>query len=331
MPRFCDVAVPVPLDATFTYRVGETEPVVGGRVLVPFRVERMVGVVTKLHDNAPQSHDKDKKIQIKSVIAALDSEPVLDTGLLKLGEWIAQYYIAPIGEVFRSMLPLTAEVKKQIVYRIAEGGHEALAASAGIGSSLRSRRSEAEQDLEYKALDYLAQRDFASEGSLRAAAKIPKALLVGMVRKKWIAREDASSVRDARRVIQVAVLKEKGAEGKALNANQQAIITALQEANGRMPLDRLRELPIPRTTLQTLIKRGLVEIIEEPAGFEVSSLKPRSVDDLKLTSKQKEALQKISTAAAERKFSVTLLHGVTGSGKTAIYLAAMKAVLAAGK
>ena len=49
-----------------------------------------MGVVTRLHDNAPQSHDKDKKIQIKSVIAALDSEPVLDAGLLKLGEWIAQ-------------------------------------------------------------------------------------------------------------------------------------------------------------------------------------------------------------------------------------------------
>ncbi|MFL6299714.1 MAG: primosomal protein N', partial [Terriglobales bacterium] len=130
MSLFCDVAVPVPLDATFTYRTGETEPVVGGRVLVPFRAERVVGVVTKLHDNAPQSQDKDKKIQIKSVIAALDSEPVLDAGLLKLGEWIAQYYIAPIGEVFRSMLPLTAEVKKQIVYRIAEAGHEALAASA---------------------------------------------------------------------------------------------------------------------------------------------------------------------------------------------------------
>src|SRR3954464_1782484 len=209
MPQFCDVAVPVPLDATFTYRVGETELVVGGRVLVPFRAERMVGVVIKLHDNAPQSHDKDKKIQIKTVITALDSEPVLDAGLLKLGEWIAQYYIAPIGEVFRSMLPLTAEVKKQIVYRIAEAGHEALAASAGIGSSLRSRRSEAEQDLEYKALDYLAQRDFASEGSLRAAAKSPKSLLLGMVLKKWIVREDSSSVRDARRTIQIAVSNEE--------------------------------------------------------------------------------------------------------------------------
>src|SRR5438270_1655697 len=210
MPQFCDVALPVPLDATFTYAAGETEPVVGGRVLVPFRAERMVGVVTKLHDNAPQSHDKEKKIQIKSVIAALDSEPVLDSGLIKLGEWIAQYYIAPIGEVFRSMLPLTAEVKKQIVYRIAEAGQEALAASAGVGSSLRSRRSEAEQDLEYKALDYLAQREFATEGSLRAAVKIPKSLLLGMLRKKWIAREDASSVRDARRTISVAVLRAPG-------------------------------------------------------------------------------------------------------------------------
>src|SRR3954465_839203 len=243
MPHFCDVAVPVPLDATFTYRTGETEPVVGGRVLVPFRAERVVGVVTKLHDNAPQSQDKDKKIQIKSVIAALDSEPVLDAGLLKLGEWIAQYYIAPIGEVFLSMLPLTAEVKKQIVYRIAEAGHAALAASAGIGSSLRSRRSEAEQDLEYKALDYLAQRDFASEGSLRASVKIPKSLLPGMVRKKWIIRENAPSVRDARRTIQMAVLKESATQEKTQNPNQQAIIAALKQNSSRMSVSQLRELP----------------------------------------------------------------------------------------
>src|SRR5439155_5825735 len=131
--------------------IGDAGPVVGGRVLVPFRTGREVGVVTAIHDRPPRQ-------VAKMLVEALDVESVLDSGLLKLGEWIAQYYIAPIGEVFRSMLPLTAEVKKQIVYRIAELGHEALAASAGIGSSLRSRRSEADQDLEYKALDYLAQR-----------------------------------------------------------------------------------------------------------------------------------------------------------------------------
>ena len=72
MPTFCDVAVPVPLDAVFTYRVGETPPVVGGRVLVPFRNERMVGIVTALHDNEPAAANKTFKT--KAVIAALDAE-----------------------------------------------------------------------------------------------------------------------------------------------------------------------------------------------------------------------------------------------------------------
>ena len=69
-------------------------------------------------------------------------------------------------------------------------------------------------DLEYKALDYLAQRDFASEGTLRATVKIPKSLLLGMVRKKWIVREDASSIRDARRTVQIVVLTKKRLKGK---------------------------------------------------------------------------------------------------------------------
>ena len=56
MPLFCDVAVPVPLDATFTYRIPENspEPCVGGRVIVPFREKRLCGIVTELHDREPQ-------------------------------------------------------------------------------------------------------------------------------------------------------------------------------------------------------------------------------------------------------------------------------------
>ena len=54
MPEFCDVALPVPLDMVFTYRVpGEGSPVVGGRVLVPFRQQRMTGIVVELHDRNP--------------------------------------------------------------------------------------------------------------------------------------------------------------------------------------------------------------------------------------------------------------------------------------
>src|SRR5437773_11701504 len=100
MPAFCDVALPLPLDTVFTYRVNGLEPVVGGRVLVPFRNERMTGVVVELHDRKP-------KVVTKDVLHVLDATPVLDTLLMELAQWIARYYLAPLGEVFRSMLPLT--------------------------------------------------------------------------------------------------------------------------------------------------------------------------------------------------------------------------------
>lgn len=343
MPSFCDVAVPVPLDAVFTYRTGETQPVVGGRVLVPFRTERMVGIVTALHDNEP-------KIKTKSVIAVLDAEPVLDAALRKLGEWISQYYLAPIGEVFRTMLPLSAEVKRSIVFRVAEKGYEALAASAEVGSSLRSRRTPSEQMAEYAVLDYLAQRESATESSLRSATKASKAVLTGLLRKKWIVREDASTVRDARRLVDVAVLVSSrgkstasavrpGApvdtasarEGRKLTEKQQRIIVALHEDEGRATLDILRELGHSRATLLTLVKRGLVQIVQEPAGFAVSTMAPKGAGSIALNDVQQKALAQVRSSFSAKKFSVSLLHGVTGSGKTAIYLAAMKEVLAAGK
>src|SRR5207237_10472028 len=89
------------------------QPAVGGRVLVPFRRRRMPGVVVELHDREP-------KVQAKNIISALDSSPVLDDQLLQLGRWIANYYLAPLGEVFRSMLPLPAEFKHSIYYRITD-------------------------------------------------------------------------------------------------------------------------------------------------------------------------------------------------------------------
>ena len=97
MPEFCDVALPVPLDMVFTYRVpAESMPVVGGRVLVPFRQQRMTGVVVELHDRKPS-------VATKTIQSALDVAPVLDEQLLRLGRWIADYYLAPLGEVFRNI------------------------------------------------------------------------------------------------------------------------------------------------------------------------------------------------------------------------------------
>jgi primosomal protein N' (replication factor Y) len=106
----------------------------------------------------------------------------------------------------------------------------------------------------------------------------------------------------------------------------------LTEAGGRADTETLRALNVPITTLNTLVKRGLVEIIEEPAEFHVSRVKARpSPFEFEFNSAQKQALQRMQEAIAARTFHGILLHGVTGSGKTAVYLAAMRTVLESGR
>ena len=323
MPQFCDVAVPVPLDATFTYRVPENspEPCIGGRVIVPFREQRLCGIVTELHDRKPE-------FTTRRLSQVLDSTPVLTAELMQLGRWIAQYYIAPVGEVFRTMLPLSAEFRRVIGYRITDKGIEALHAASTIGSSLRSRQEPEHQMLEYAVLNRLADGEIVREASLRSASGASRAVLQTLLRKKWIAREDLSDVRDASRTVQIATLKE--VDGK-LNANQQAIVAYLRaQEDQRAPVEALRELTVPRTTLQTLVRRGIVELSRQAAEFHLSGMKPRKLEFL-FTPAQKKGLETITSAADKREFLPMLLHGVTGSGKTAVYLSAMQAVLGKGR
>ena len=360
MPLFCDVALAVPLDTVFTYAIPPgMEPLVGGRVLVPFRQQRMSGIVVELHDRPPQ-------VKTKKVIEALDLSPVLDEHLLKLGKWIADYYLAPVGEVFRTMLPLSAEFKRSIAYRITDEGRMALHLAGMSGSPARSKRTPDEQLVEFRVLDYLAERESMREESLRGATRVGKSLLAGMARKKWIAREDVSAARDAVRLVKVAVLRsvetpvplaaesDDGAPGvparldgrdarlstniaKKLNENQRTLIETLAASGGRLPVELLRGLDVPRTTLGTLVRRGLIELVDEPqaftaSGVKLSRLKPRqSPFEFEFSAAQKEALAKISEAVASRKFGGLLLHGITGSGKTAVYLACMREVLEQGR
>ena len=332
-------------------------------MLVPFRQQRMSGIVVDLHDRKPA-------VQTRNVVSVLDPAPVLDEQLMRLGKWIADYYLAPLGEVFRTMLPLSAEFKRTITYRITEQGHLALHLGGMSGSSARARRPPEDQLAEFRVLDYLANRDEPiREPSLRSATRVSRAVLTGMVRKKWLQREDLSDVRDARRTVKVAVLRSaanppeanpsshggmpsknvatasntaqaisnNGATGvparrAKLNRNQQILLDLLATAGGRVHLDELHALSIPRTTLNTLVKRNLVEILEEPAEFHVSRVKARpSPFEFEFNPAQKKALERIQEGMAAQKFSGILLHGVTGSGKTAVYLAAMRTVLEAGR
>jgi len=351
MPRYCDVAVPVPLDATFTYSILDAlpEPCVGGRVIVPFREKRLCGIVTELHDREPS-------FKAKPVQQVLDTTPALTDELMQLGRWIAHYYIAPTGEVLRTMLPLSAEFRRATGYRITDKGLEALHAASTIGSSRRAKVEPEQQMREYAVLNRLAEGEVMREASLRASAGASRAVIVGLLRKKWIAREDLSGVRDASRNVQVARLvdfsaganlkqpehselerdpstaaRKSGAPPLRMTPNQQAIVDYLRlQAERRAHVSAIRELAVPRTTLQTLVKRGIVEISEEPASFRMSGMKPRKLEFL-FNAAQKAALAEIGVAVDAGKFLPMLLHGVTGSGKTAVYLSAMQAMLAKGR
>ena len=111
---FCNVALPVPLRNTFTYATPEVLREVvqpGTRVVVPFRRKSLVGVVTECVPTAPAG------TKIRELAKVLDLIPALTPKLLELGHWIAAYYLAPIGEVFRAMLPPVTELRteRQIV------------------------------------------------------------------------------------------------------------------------------------------------------------------------------------------------------------------------
>src|ERR1035437_9373251 len=122
MPAYCEVALPVPLDRLFTCAVREGQlPQRGARVIVPFRKEKLIGVVTGLNVTAPA------EFEMRYLEAVLDEEPLLSDNLLALAEWMAGYYLAPLGEVLRGMLPLMAEVRRTVYYRITDLGRDVLA------------------------------------------------------------------------------------------------------------------------------------------------------------------------------------------------------------
>jgi primosomal protein N' (replication factor Y) len=296
------------------------EPVIGGRVLVPFRREQMQGIVVHIHKSA----DRDN---LKHVLRVLDTGPVLSAEQMQLGVWIAEYYLAPLGEVLRSMLPLQAEVRQQNVYCITELGQRIV--SAPTQQTLTGTEGTVG---EQAVLAYLANGAPVDATMLRKKTAAKPEVLMRLLQKRWITRVSIAEARTVRRSVRVAVLLE-GVRLPKLNDNQQLLLAELAGAQGTLPLNELARLPVPRTTLGTLVRRGLVRIEEVPAAspfIGTAALLSEAHGTFTLNTAQTDTVLQIAASVHTGKFHVFLLHGVTGSGKTAVYLAAMQSVAGPG-
>ncbi len=340
---FCNVALAVPLRTTFTYEVPEqlraaVQP--GVRVLVPFRQKSLVGVVVDLPTHAPE------KAKIREITRVLDVIPALTPALIKLGHWIAGYYLAPVGEVFRAMLPPVTELRTQQQITITAAGRERVdSTSPTLGDefaaeeiALLSRLIAKNGVLPASALEKSGLSSTALQRlARRGLVEIRQSLLARKQKTQtilaWRTEEPGKreSSADAAREKPVRPL-----QGKALQKfqAQTARVRELLEAQrGPLPLPRVLKLAdLSRAGVERMLACGLLYSWEEPIDpaedpFDVGYAPPAH----ELNAEQDAALKRIRARFELGEFGVQLLYGVTGSGKTEVYLRAIQETLARQK
>jgi len=329
---FADVILPIPVHREFTYRVPfEFNEFMknGIRVIVPFGKSKLLtGIVTRVHDQIPLDY------QAKYIEHVLDENPIVTGEQYSFWKWIASYYMAPLGDVMNAALPAN--------FKLASETKIVLHPDFSVQNSVLN-------DKQQRIIETLEIREVLDlkEISELLGIKTIQPVIKEMIDKKMVLSQEELQHRFTPKTKHFILLTETYSEETNLNgliaqlegkaAKQKQLDALLQllslgkYTNGQLePVEKkqLIEGGVSLSALNTLEKNGIVQI----ERFEVGRLNSK-VDGLSefkpLAEQQQLALNELHSSMATN--TVTLLHGVTGSGKTEIYVQLIQEQLDMGK
>lgn len=334
---FADVLLPLPLQGTFSYAVGREladRVKVGHRVIVPFGKKKFyTGVVQSVGNQAPEGG-----YEVKEIVSVLDSEPIVRRPQMQLWDWVAEYYLCSAGDVLRAALPAALKVESETFIEVNPDYDRETAGELSERETVvmqvldhegkRMKISEIE-----KATGFGRVGDLATK-MLEKGAIIISEKLVERYRSKKVAyvrvafnRNDKDALRRAFEMV-----------GKQSQVRQQQMLQALLQLSGFMNRvgelkevsreELLEKTQLPSTVVKQLADKGIVEVYKKEVNrFKFNGTVSGKLPEL--SEAQRNALDKIHRSWLEK--DVTLLHGVTSSGKTEIYIHLIDFVLRQGR
>ncbi len=321
--RLVRVAVPVPALDSLTYSVpdGFPGPTIGARVLVPLGNRIVTGCVTTEPLVAGREADGEGRTaeSVRDLIDVLDSDPFLPPDIVRLASWVAEYYASGVGDAVSAAMPPRAWMESERYAQITELGHARALTERGTRGELLDRLAAGKP-----------MRVEAIAGDKRGA----HAALLGLERDGLIAlTRPLKGSASAFKTMRVASLTAQGMdaaqlEGEALDtlrlgARQREALARLTAAPNGLSTAELAGGGIGPASISRLAELGLVTITRRRVDrdpFQQPAENGETPAPLVLTPDQQSALDALLALHAARAFRSALLHGVTGSGKTEIYL-----------
>jgi primosomal protein N' (replication factor Y) len=320
MKTIVEVAVGLPISKTFHYLIPEKtrESIqLGMRVLIPFKGRKVTGFVIDLLDQPP----KDLEEKLREIEGLLDEAPLIDPQMLRFYRWISHYYLYPLGEVIKTGLPPGLQLKSELTLSLTQDGVEGLA-RGGL---------EPIQEKVFREIER------CGKVSLKRMLKIfPGEVTKSQVffwRRKGLlnihARIEGKEVKPK---VEKVVKYRGGEHASPASRKQMEILKWIQEKGEVFYSELTKNFKSPSKPIQSLQAKGLISIFRKEVCRDLSvrpELKPYPKPEL--TPDQEAVLNEILKGIDSKKYSPFLIYGVTGSGKTELYLRAIEEVLAQGR